>query len=68
MNGKDFKTGELVQVDDPGLAMLRNLCPDMPPNHYGKVDRVEGTTVYVEFPIDGSWGENAVRALEDKYD
>lgn len=60
MNDKDFKVGELVQVDDQGLAMLRKLCPDMPPNHHGRVDRVEGSTVYVEFPIDGSYEHSQV--------
>ena len=60
MNDKDFKVGELVQVDDQGLAMLRKLCPDMPPNHHGRVDRVEGSKVWVEFPIDGSYEHSQV--------
>ena len=47
----DLQVGDPVEVLDEGLAMLRRLCPDMPPNHHGTVSRIDGDTVYVEFPI-----------------
>lgn len=50
-----FEVGDLVEVDDPGLAMLRKLCPDQPPNHHGRVDRIDGSMIYVEFPLNGSY-------------
>lgn len=50
-----LKVGDEVEVLDPGLAMLRQLCPGMPPNHHGRVSELEGDLVLVEFPIDGSY-------------
>ena len=47
----DFKVGDEVEVLDEGLAMLRRLCPGMPPNHHGRIESIEGDTVVVEFPI-----------------
>ena len=35
-----FKVGDKVLVLDEGLAMLRRICPDMPPNHHGVVSEV----------------------------
>lgn len=55
-----LKKGDPVEVLDPGLAMLRKLCPDQPPNHLGRVDRIDGETVYVEFPIGGSYEHSQV--------
>lgn len=46
----DFEVGDEVEVLDEGLAMLRRLCPGMPPNHHGRIDSIEGDTVVVEFP------------------
>jgi hypothetical protein len=46
----DFKVGDEVEVLDEGLAMLRRLCPGMPPNHHGRIGSIEGDTVMVEFP------------------
>jgi hypothetical protein len=57
-----FKVGDLVEVMDEGLAMLRRLCPDQPPNHHGRVERIDGDTIYVEFPIDGSYDEHSQTA------
>lgn len=51
-----LEPGDLVEVDDPGLKMLRDLCPDQPPNHHGRVlELLKGNRVMVEFPIDGSY-------------
>lgn len=62
MNESDLKVGDEVEVIDPGLAMLRRICPEMPPNHHGRVERIDGHTVYVEFPIDGSYEEHSQTA------
>lgn len=35
-----MKVGDKVEVLDEGLATLRRLCPEMPPNHHGAVDRI----------------------------
>lgn len=44
---------------DELLAMFANLS-GIPPNHHGRVDRVEGSKVWVEFPIDGSYEHSQV--------
>jgi hypothetical protein len=33
--------------------MLRRVCPDMPPNHHGKVLEIwdDGETLLIQFPI-----------------
>ena len=55
---ENLKVGDLVEVNDPGLAMLRQLMPDQPPNHHGKVSEIwDDGTILVEFPI-GSDDEN----------
>ena len=54
-----LQTGDLVEVLDEGLARLRQLCPDMPPNHHGRVAEINGDTVMVECPIDGSYKEHS---------
>lgn len=47
-----FSPGDLVEVLCPGLATLRNICPDMPPNHHGKVSEIwDDGMILVEFPI-----------------
>ena len=51
----DFKVGDEVEVLDEGLAMLRRLCPGMPPNNHGRIGSIEGDTVMVEFPVNGSY-------------
>lgn len=59
----DLNPGDEVEVLDAGLAMLRSLCPDMPPNHHGRVESIDGDTVMVEFPIDGSYDGHSQSAL-----
>lgn len=51
----ELQVGDNVEVLDAGLAMLRNFCPGQPPNHHGRVEAIEGDTITVEFPIDGSY-------------
>ena len=51
--------GDSVEVIDDGLAILRTLCPDMPPNHHGRVHGIDGEMIMVEFPIDGSYDEHS---------
>jgi len=46
----DLKVGDDVEVLDAGLAMLRRMCPGMPPNHHGRVESINGDTIMVEFP------------------
>ena len=44
--------GTPVVVNDPGLAMLRQFAPPgAKPNNHGTVDRIDGDTVFVAFPI-----------------
>lgn len=50
-----YEVGDEVEVLDEGLAMLRRLCPGMPPNHHGRISEIDGATIYVEFPIDGTY-------------
>lgn len=58
MNDKLFVVGDLVEVLDPGLKIIRNLFPDMPPNHHGKVAEIwDDGTILVEFPIEGEGDE-----------
>ena len=46
--------GDSVEVLDEGLAMLRRLVPDMPPNHHGTVIEIwEDGTILVDFPLPG---------------
>jgi len=48
----ELQVGDPVEVLDEGLAMLRRICPDMPPNHHGTVAEIwQDGTVLVEFPI-----------------
>ena len=47
-----FSPGDLVEVLCPGLASLRAICPDLPPNHHGTVKEIEDNgMVLIEFPI-----------------
>jgi len=55
----EYSVGDLVEVLDEGLAMLRRLCPDMPPNHHGRVSEIRGDEIWVEFPIDGSYEDHS---------
>lgn len=49
-----YAVGDLVEVLDEGLAMLRRLMPNMPPNHHGKVSEIwDDGTILVEFPLSG---------------
>lgn len=50
-----LKVGDDVEVLDEGLAMLRSIAPDQPPNHHGRIESIDGDTIMVEFPIDGSY-------------
>lgn len=43
------------RLSQKGLAMLRRLCPDQPPNNHGRVEAIDGDTVMVEFPLDGGY-------------
>ncbi len=53
-DGEPFKVGDLVEVLDPGLAMLRDLYPDMPPNHHGSVGEIwDDGQILVYFPLEG---------------
>ena len=48
----ELKKGQKVAVMDQGLIMLQQFAPEgARPNNVGWVDRVEGNTVYVIFPI-----------------
>ena len=47
-----MKIGDKVEVLDPGLAMLRALLPDQPPNNVGWVHEIQGDDILVAFPID----------------
>ena len=50
-----FNVGDPVEVNDPGLEMLRSLMPDAPPNHYGTVAEIwDDGTILVAFPIEGA--------------
>lgn len=55
-----FSVGDPVEVLDEGLAMLRRICPDMPPNHHGRVQKIVGDEIWVEFPIGGSYANSQV--------
>lgn len=55
-----FTIGDEVEVHDEGLAMLRRLCPDMPPNHHGRIQKIVGDELWVEFPIDGTYEHSQV--------
>ena len=57
---RSFKVGDLVEVLDEGLAMLRRLCPDHPPNHHGRVSEIKGDEIWVEFPLDGGYEHSQV--------
>lgn len=47
-----LKVGDKVEVLDPGLARLRALMPDAPPNHYGTVAEIwDDGSILIEFPI-----------------
>lgn len=49
-----LKIGDPVEVLDDGLAMLRALMPDQPPNNLGIVAEIwDDGTVLVEFPLSG---------------
>ena len=49
-----YAVGDLVEVLDEGLAMLRRLMPNMPPNHHGKVAAIwDDGKILVEFPLSG---------------
>lgn len=56
----EYQVGDLVEVLDEGLAMLRRICPDMPPNHYGRVSEIKGDEIWVEFPLDGGYEHSQV--------
>lgn len=58
----DLKVGDEIEVLDAGLATLRRLCPDMPPNHHGRVERIDGDMIMVEFPIDGNYDDHSQSA------
>lgn len=47
-----MKIGDPVLLTDPGLARLRAIMPDAPPNHYGAVaDILPDGTIFVLLPI-----------------
>jgi len=50
----EYSVGDLVEVLDEGLAMLRRLCPDMPPNHHGRVWKSGATRFGLSFPSTGA--------------
>lgn len=55
-----LEIGDEVEVEDEGLAMLRRICPKMPPNHHGRVESVHNDIVMVEFPIDGGYDHSQI--------
>ena len=61
---KSFLVGDLVEVLDTGLAMLRRLCPDQPPNHHGRVSEIKGDDIFVEFPLDGGYEHDRTAVCE----
>lgn len=56
----DLKVGDAVEVLDAGLAMLRRICPDMPPNHHGRITEIDGDRITVEFPLDGGYDHSQI--------
>lgn len=54
-----LEVGDPVEVLDEGLAILRKVAPGMPPNHHGRVSEIDGDTIMVEFPIDGSYEDHS---------
>ena len=59
MTADQLSVGDKVEVLDEGLAMLRRVAPDMPPNHHGRIQEIDGDTIMVEFPIDGSYEDHS---------
>lgn len=58
---QELQVGDPVSVNCPGLAMLRNACPAMPPNHHGQVSEIDGDSITVEFMDgDGSYQNSQV--------
>ena len=55
----EYQVGDLVEVSDPGLAVLRKLCPTMPPNHHGRVRGFSGPDLMIEFPLDGGYSHHS---------
>lgn len=54
-----FSIGQLVEVSDEGLAMLRKL--GAPANHHGRVAEIwDDGTILVEFPIGGTYKHSQV--------
>jgi hypothetical protein len=53
MSEDKFKVGDLVLVLDPGLALLRQVMPDMPPNHHGVIEKArdQDGDYLIKFPI-----------------
>jgi hypothetical protein len=51
---EELKVGDPVLVLDEGLRRLREIMPDMPPNHHGfvaELDYAGSGDILVEFPI-----------------
>lgn len=48
---RKFNVGDKIEVLDEGLAMLRRICSDQPPNHYGEVSEIwdNGNTLLILF-------------------
>lgn len=59
MTTDQLTVGDEVEVLDAGLAMLQRVAPGMPPNHHGRVQGIDGDTIVVEFPIDGSYDDHS---------
>lgn len=50
----NLKVGDMVEVLDEGLAMLRRLCPGQPPNNIGTVAEIrDDGHIEVHFPLPG---------------
>ena len=56
----ELAAGVNVEVPDDGLAALRQICPDMPPNHHGRVVEIKGDLIMVEFPIGGDYSHSQI--------
>lgn len=55
MSGRaNLKVGDMVEVLDEGLAMLRRVCPGQPPNNIGTVAEIrDDGDIEVHFPLPG---------------
>lgn len=70
-NPGGWYVGDRVEVDDPGLAQLRDIFAratgsPAPPNHRGYVDEIRGDTLIIIFDDGGAapYSHNACTRIE----